>query len=104
MWEAPPPRDQRPNAAFEFELEFEFDPLLGQWCGAVPFGVVAVDVVVVWAAWDREPPAAANATLPPAAAVQTAASARIRVSLWIPPPFDAAHMEAIEAKARLRRA
>jgi len=72
VWEAPPPRDQRPNAAFEFELEFEFDPLLGQWCGAVPFGVVAVDVVVVWAAWDREPPAAANATLPPAAAVQTA--------------------------------
>ena len=58
--------------------------MLGQWCGAVPFGVVAVDVVVVWAAWDRASPAAANATPPPAAAVQTAASARMRVSFPIP--------------------
>jgi len=101
--QAPPPWCQRPTEAFELELVPGFDPLW-QWCGALPFGVVAVVEVVVVAVCDFAPPDAASATPPPAATVQTAASARMRVSLVIPPPFDALLMEAAGSKEGLRRA
>ena len=89
---APPPWDQRSAAAFELESMPGLDPMFGQWCGAVPdFGVVDVVDVVVVGACDFDPPDAASATPPPAAAVHTAASARMRIGLVIAPPFASLH-------------